>query len=75
MCSATVEPEDIDDIATALNRIVDRPALAARLAERGFPRAAGFGWDAMTPGLVTSWRKALGLSDHQPGGQTQQSPE
>jgi alpha-1,3-rhamnosyl/mannosyltransferase len=75
-CAALlVEPEDTDEIAAALNCILTDPALAARLAERGLQRATEFGWDAMTQGLITSWRKALDRSDHEPGGHAQQSPE
>jgi len=70
-----VNPEDPDDIADALNRVLTDQILAGELSLRGKRRAAGFGWDAMARGLLASWRQALGLSDHQPGGDADGAPK
>jgi glycosyltransferase involved in cell wall biosynthesis len=70
-----IDPEDTEEIAGALERILTDKILAAELMGRGTLRAAEFTWDAMARGLIASWRKALDLSDHQLGGQAQQSPE
>jgi hypothetical protein len=55
--------------------VLHDPTLAAALTARGLQRAAEFSWNAMTLGLIASWRRALGLSDHEPGGNAQQTPE
>jgi glycosyltransferase involved in cell wall biosynthesis len=70
-----VEPEDTSAIANALERVLTDEMFAAELVTRGRRRAASFTWDAMTQGLVASWRRALGPSDHQPGGEAHQPPE
>jgi O-antigen biosynthesis alpha-1,3-rhamnosyltransferase len=70
-----VDPEDVADIANAIARVLNDPSLAAALTARGLLRAAEFSWDAMAAGLIASWRKALDLSDHEPGGHAQQAPE
>ena len=70
-----VDPEDESAIADALGRVLTDEVLAAELTKRGLQRAAGFSWDAMTRWLIASWRRALGLSDHAPGGAAQQAPE
>jgi len=70
-----VDPEDTAGIADAINQLLNDPALAAALAGRGVLRAAGFDWDAMTEGLIASWRQALNRSDQQPECDAQQDPE
>jgi glycosyltransferase involved in cell wall biosynthesis len=70
-----IDPEDVEDIANAIDRVLHDPTLAAALTARGLQRAAEFSWNAMTLGLIASWRRALGLSDHEPGGNAQQTPE
>jgi glycosyltransferase involved in cell wall biosynthesis len=70
-----IDPEDTEEIAGALDRILTDKTLAVELMGRGTQRAAEFTWDAMARGLIASWRKALDLSDHQRGGQAQQPPE
>lgn len=41
-----IPPEDPDALAAAIRRLIDDPALAARLAEAGLSRSADFSWDA-----------------------------
>lgn len=70
-----VDPEDTADIAGALDRVLTDRALAAELIRRGKTRAASFTRESMTRGLVASWRRALGWSDHQPDSEAHQTPE
>ena len=70
-----VDPEDVADIAHALDSVLSDQVLAGKLSRHGTRRAAGFGWDAMAGGLLASWRQALDLSDHQPGGEADDAPK
>jgi len=55
-----VDPLDEADIAAALRRIIEDPALADRLRQDGVRRAAGFTWERTTAGLTRTERAAGG---------------
>jgi glycosyltransferase involved in cell wall biosynthesis len=57
-----VDPLDVDDIAGALRRLLDDPALAAELGSRARARAGGFTWARTAEGTVDAYRDALGRS-------------
>ena len=54
------DPENEDDIAAALGRLLGDGELASHLREAGLRRAAGFTWEAAAAGTVASYRRALG---------------
>jgi glycosyltransferase involved in cell wall biosynthesis len=56
------DPEDPDAIAAAISRLLEDPALAERLRERGRRQAAGFSWAATAEATVASYRRALAAS-------------
>jgi glycosyltransferase involved in cell wall biosynthesis len=56
----TVDPEDIHALAAATARILDEPALAARLRAEGPRRAAQFTWEACAEKTVAVYREVLG---------------
>lgn len=70
-----IDPEDVENMANAIGRVLNDPTLAAALTAHGLRRAAEFSWNGMALGLIASWRRALGLSDHEPGGHAQKAPE
>lgn len=70
-----IDPEDVENMANAIGRVLNDPTLAAALTAHGLRRAAEFSWNGMALGLIASWRRALGLSDHEPGGHAQEAPE
>lgn len=54
-----VDPEDDEQIAAALARILASPQLAADLRERGLRQAARFSWDACADATVEIYRRVL----------------
>lgn len=55
-----VPPGDAAVLAAALGRVLDDPALAARLAAAGLDRAAAYGWDAVLPRILATYERVLG---------------
>jgi glycosyltransferase involved in cell wall biosynthesis len=55
-----VDPLDADAIATAIERILDDPGLAAQLRRAGLERAAAFTWDACAEATLAVYRQVLG---------------
>jgi glycosyltransferase involved in cell wall biosynthesis len=53
------DPESVDAIAAALNRLLGDAALRDGLARRGRERAARFSWEAAADGTVATYRRAL----------------
>ena len=53
------DPRDTAALATALRRVLDDPALAADLRERGRARAALFTWDACAEGVLDVYARVL----------------
>lgn len=53
-----VAPGDAAALAEGLGRILDDPALAARLASAGEERASAFGWDAVLPRVLGVYERA-----------------
>jgi glycosyltransferase involved in cell wall biosynthesis len=53
------DPESIDAIAAALNRLLGDAALREDLGRRGRERAARFSWEAAAEGTVAAYRRAL----------------
>jgi glycosyltransferase involved in cell wall biosynthesis len=54
-----VDPEDEAEIAAAVGRILDSPALADELRERGLRNAARFSWTACAAATVDVYRRVL----------------
>lgn len=54
-----VSPDDLDELAGALLRVLTDSALAAQLRERGVIRAQRYTWRATADGLVDLWRRAI----------------
>jgi phosphatidyl-myo-inositol alpha-mannosyltransferase len=54
-----VPPSDPGALAVAAARVLDDPALAARLAAAGRDRAAGFDWSVVVERIETLYRRAL----------------
>ena len=52
------DPTDVDAIADAIHRVLDDPALAATLAERGRQRASAFTWERSADLAVDVYRDA-----------------
>jgi glycosyltransferase involved in cell wall biosynthesis len=57
-----VDPEDIDEIADALARVLTDPVLADDLRRRGLQRAAGFTWAATARATLDVYRQLTGVS-------------
>ena len=55
-----IDPNDREQLATALRRIVTDPALAADLRRRGTQRAARYSWAETARLTVEAYRSALG---------------
>lgn len=53
------EPEDVDQIAVALERLLEDGALRARLVSAGLVRAAQFKWESCVEQTVAVYRRAL----------------
>ncbi|MGZ4131465.1 MAG: glycosyltransferase family 4 protein [Actinomycetota bacterium] len=56
-----VPPRDPGALAAAAARVLDDPALAARLGQAGRERAASFDWDVVVERLEALYRRAAGL--------------
>ena len=56
----TVDPTDVDAVADGLRRVLNDPALAARLAQAGRDRAATLTWAATAEATVGVYREVLG---------------
>ena len=54
-----VEPGDAEALASAILRLVERPALRATLGARGRERARSYSWDALIPRVLAVYREAL----------------
>jgi len=54
-----VDPFDVSDIAAALRRVVDDPALRAALRSRGLNRAAAFNWRACAAAYLGLYASVL----------------
>jgi glycosyltransferase involved in cell wall biosynthesis len=54
------DPEDVDAIRSAMERLLRDAALADRLRAAGHERAAGFTWERTAELTVASYRRALG---------------
>ncbi len=57
--AVTIDPEDPDDLARALRRILSEPRLALELGQRGIERAAGFGWARAAAEMETIFLQSL----------------
>ncbi|HEU4355251.1 MAG TPA: glycosyltransferase family 4 protein [Actinomycetota bacterium] len=55
-----VRPGDAAATAGAIERILDEPSLAGRLAASGRERALGYSWDAVVPRVETAYARAAG---------------
>jgi alpha-1,3-rhamnosyl/mannosyltransferase len=55
----TVDPLDVDAIAGALRRVLDDPALAARLGDAGRERAAGYTWERTARLTLDAYREVV----------------
>ena len=55
-----VDPTDVDAVADGLRRVLNDPALAARLAQAGRDRAATLTWAATAEATVGVYREVLG---------------
>jgi len=53
------DPRSADEIEAALRRVLDDPALAARLRERGLERASAFSWERTARGLADAVEASL----------------
>jgi glycosyltransferase involved in cell wall biosynthesis len=53
------DPHDVSAIATALQRLLDDPAEARRLRERGLARARLFSWERTAQATLDVYRRAL----------------
>jgi glycosyltransferase involved in cell wall biosynthesis len=53
------DPNDVSAIAAALQRLLDRPAEAQRLRERGFAQARLFSWERTAKATLEVYRRAL----------------
>ena len=56
-----VDPEDVEAIAGALERLLVDHELAARLRAAAKDRAAGFTWERTAAGVVGAYRRAAGM--------------
>jgi glycosyltransferase involved in cell wall biosynthesis len=56
------DPENQDEIGSALGRIVTDDALRSRLAAAGPPRARQFSWDGIAGAILDSLRQAVAQS-------------
>jgi alpha-1,3-rhamnosyl/mannosyltransferase len=55
-----VDPDDVAEIAGALERVVGSPSVRAELVRRGRERALGFTWARCAELTVRAYRRALG---------------
>lgn len=55
-----VHPDDFEELAAALERLVSEPGLAAELGRRGVVRARRFSWDDAAARLAGVFRAVLG---------------
>lgn len=46
------DPESIPDMASAMRRLLNEPALAAELKQKGVQRASTFSWDKSAQGVL-----------------------
>jgi glycosyltransferase involved in cell wall biosynthesis len=56
-----VDPESVEALAAALERILDEPALRDALRQRGAARAAAFSWRRSAEATLAAYRTALGV--------------
>jgi glycosyltransferase involved in cell wall biosynthesis len=61
-----VDPYEVDDIAGALVRLLQDPALRARLSESGRARATQFSWDKSVRAVLSVYREVLGAGPAAP---------
>lgn len=54
-----VDPDDAEGFAGAMQRILEAPALAARLADAGVERSRLFSWETAADRLVEAFRSAV----------------
>jgi len=54
------DPRSEDDIAAALQRLLENPALCEQLRIRGLEQAKLFTWERMAKGVLASYARALG---------------
>lgn len=62
-CGLQVDPLDEGAIAEALRVLLEDDGTAERLSALGMARAAGFTWERCARDTLTTYRKALGLTD------------
>lgn len=60
-----VNPDSADDVTNALGRVLDDPALRARLAEGGRANALRFSWAAATDVVEDAYWRAIRRHGHQ----------
>lgn len=58
-CGLTVDPHDVDGLATAMTRMAHDPQLRETLASRSLARAAGFTWARCVDQTVNAYRLAV----------------
>jgi glycosyltransferase involved in cell wall biosynthesis len=57
-----VDPNDPNEIAAALNQLLDDPDLARDLAQRGRERAAAYTWERTGEMLEDAYRAGIGVA-------------
>jgi glycosyltransferase involved in cell wall biosynthesis len=55
-----VNPSDVEAIATAMQRVLDDPDLAAELRARGLERARQFSWDRTARETLAIYERVAG---------------
>jgi len=55
-----VDPEDPSSIAAGIERVLDDPALAARMARAGLERSRRFDWETAARETLALYEKLLG---------------
>lgn len=58
-----VDPTSVEQLATALQRLLTEPELARELRERGLRQASRFSWQRAAQETVAVYRRALSLPD------------
>jgi glycosyltransferase involved in cell wall biosynthesis len=57
-----VSPDDREELATALHRVLTDTSFASELRERGLRQARGYTWSATAQAMVDLWRQVVGAS-------------